>query len=110
MRLVRIPSGEFTMGSPGNNGSEKQHRVRITKPFYMGACEVTQAQYEKVMGTNPSNYAGDSNRPVETVSWSDAAEFCRRLSELPEEKAVGAVYRLPAEAEWEYACRAGRRH
>lgn len=72
----------------------------------MSAYEVTQAQYEKVMGTNPSNFRRPVN-PVEQVSWDDATEFCRRLSELPEEKAAGFSYRLPTEAEWEYSCRAG---
>ena len=72
----------------------------------MGVHEVTQAQYEKVMGVNPSEFKGTAN-PVETVNWDDAVEFCRKLSELPAEKAAGNVYRLPTEAEWEYACRAG---
>ncbi|MDA7492917.1 formylglycine-generating enzyme family protein, partial [bacterium] len=82
------------------------HEVTLTKPFKMGVHEVTQAQYEQVMGVNPSKYKGADN-PVDTVSWEDAVEFCRRLSELPTEKAAGNVYRLPTEAEWEYACRAG---
>jgi formylglycine-generating enzyme required for sulfatase activity len=75
--------------------------------------EVTQAQYEKVMGAKPSYFHGDeikgssSNHPVEQVSWEDAVEFCNKLSDLPEEKAAGRVYRLPTEAQWEYACRAG---
>jgi formylglycine-generating enzyme required for sulfatase activity len=68
--------------------------------------EVTQQQYEKVMGTNPSTTKGPQN-PVEKVSWNDAVEFCRKLSALPAEKSAGYVYRLPTEAEWEYACRAG---
>ena len=68
--------------------------------------EVTQAQYEKVLGTNPSEFKSPNN-PVETVSWNEAVEFCRLLSALPEEKAAGYVYRLPTEAEWEYTCRAG---
>jgi formylglycine-generating enzyme required for sulfatase activity len=72
----------------------------------MGVHEVTQAQYEQVMGVNPSQFKG-ANNPVETVRWEDAVGFCRNLSELPAEKAAGRVYRLPTEAEWEYACRAG---
>jgi formylglycine-generating enzyme required for sulfatase activity len=80
--------------------------VTLTKPFELGVYEVTQEQYEKVKGTNPSSSKGPQN-PVEKVSWEDAVEFCRKLSELPEEKAAGRVYRLPTEAEWEYACRAG---
>jgi formylglycine-generating enzyme required for sulfatase activity len=84
-----------------------KHRVRITKPFYLGLCEVTQAEYERVMGNNPSRFKGDPNRPVEQVSWDEASAFCRKLGELPREKSASAVYRLPTEAEWEYACRAG---
>ena len=84
-----------------------KHRVKITKPFYLGLCEVTQEQYLRLMGKNPSKFQGVPNRPVEQVDWSNAMEFCRKLSELPPEKAAGAVYRLPTEAEWEYACRAG---
>jgi formylglycine-generating enzyme required for sulfatase activity len=72
----------------------------------MGATEVTQAQWQKVMGNNPSEFKGDQ-LPVETVSWDQAVEFCKRLSEMPEEKKAGRKYRLPTEAEWEYACRAG---
>lgn len=82
------------------------HEVTLTQPFQMGIHEVTQAQYERVMGNNPSDFKSAEN-PVKTVSWDDAVEFCRRLSELPAEKAAGNVYRLPTEAEWEYACRAG---
>jgi formylglycine-generating enzyme required for sulfatase activity len=96
MKLVRIRPGKFMMGE-GND----QHEVTISKPFYVGVTEVTQAQYEAVMGTNPSKFKGATN-PVETVSWNDATEFCKKLSE----KTRQAV-RLPTEAEWEYACRAG---
>jgi formylglycine-generating enzyme required for sulfatase activity len=106
MKMVLIRPGKFMMGSPdseqGRGGNEgPQHEVVISKPFYMGVTEVTQAQYEAVMGTNPSNFKGATN-PVETVSWDDATEFCKKLSE----KTRQAV-RLPTEAEWEYACRAG---
>jgi len=123
MRLAWIPVGEFGMGSPRSDPAaepheQPQHRVRIAKPFFLGACEVTQAEYGEVMGTNPSWFGsgggagavagGDSGRrPVERVSWEDARAFCRSLSERPEEKAACRVYRLPTEAEWEYACRAG---
>jgi formylglycine-generating enzyme required for sulfatase activity/serine/threonine protein kinase/Flp pilus assembly protein TadD len=113
MKLVLLPAGEFQMGSPASDrdasSNEKpQHRVRITKPFYMGVYEVTQGEYERVMGTNPSNFKeSGSSAPVETVSWYDAQEFCKKLSSRPEEQAAGRVYRLPTEAEWEYACRAG---
>jgi formylglycine-generating enzyme required for sulfatase activity len=101
MEFKLIPAGAFMMGEPG-----AEHEVTLTQPFKMGVHEVTQAQYEQVMGVNPSHSKGAGN-PVEYVSWDDAVEFCRRLSELPAEKAAGKVYRLPTEAEWEYACRAG---
>jgi formylglycine-generating enzyme required for sulfatase activity/serine/threonine protein kinase len=105
-QLKVLPPGQFRMGDPKGDGDETPHEVRLTRAFYMGVHEVTQEQYERVMGTNPSNFKGASN-PVEQVSWEDAVEFCQRLSALPEEKAAGRVYRLPTEAEWEYACRAG---
>jgi formylglycine-generating enzyme required for sulfatase activity len=101
MQLSVIPAGTFTMGE-----GDGAHEVTLTKPFMLGTYEVTQAQYKKVMGVNPSKFKGAKN-PVEMVSWSDAVEFCRKLSELPAEKAAGRVYRLPTEAEWEFACRAG---
>ena len=102
-----IPTGTFTMGDGNGLGpSMEAHEVTLTKPFEMGVHEVTQAQYEQVMKNNPSKFKG-ADHPVETVSWTEAVEFCRKLSELPAEKAAGNVYRLPTEAEWEYACRAG---
>ena len=101
MEFKLMPAGTFTMG----DFSDK-HEVTLTQPFQMGVHEVTQAQYEQVMGNNPSEFKGTEN-PVEMVSWDDAVEFCLRLSDLPAEKAAGNVYRLPTEAEWEYACRAG---
>jgi len=108
IKMVLIPAGEFLMGSPDSDEDadtweKPQHRVKITRPFYLGVYPVTQEEYERVMGKNPSDFKGDRQRPVETVSWNDAAEFCRRLSEKE-----GKTYRLPTEAEWEYACRAGR--
>jgi len=110
MKFMVIPPGEFMMGSPETESrrvdDETQHRVTITKPFYLGETEVTQEQYQKVMGTNPSRFKGPQ-KPVETVSWDDAVEFCRKLSAMPAEKTAGHVYRLPTEAEWEYACRSG---
>ncbi len=111
IKLAFIPSGEFQMGSPDSDPDasdleKPQHTVRITKPFYLGVTEVTQEQYERVMGTNPSNFKG-AQLPVERVSWEDAVEFCRKLSGLPAERSAGRMYRLPTEAEWEYACRAG---
>jgi formylglycine-generating enzyme required for sulfatase activity/serine/threonine protein kinase len=112
MVMLKIPAGEFIMDSlqflpPDQYADEgPQHHVVLTRPYYMGVYEVSQAEYERVMGSNPSSFEGARN-PVENVSWEEAAEFCRRLSELPEEKAAGRVYRLPTDAEWEYACRAG---
>ena len=103
MKLVWIPPGEFEMGSDHGQPSEKPvHTVKITKGYYMGIYEVTQEQYQKVMSTNPSEFKGDDNLPVETVRWDDAVEFCKNLSQKE-----GRTYRLPTEAEWEYACRAG---
>jgi formylglycine-generating enzyme required for sulfatase activity len=108
MRLVLVPAGEFLMGSPdsddmANGNIEKpQHRVRLTQPFYLGVYPVTQEEYERVVGTNPSHFQGDLRRPVEQVSWDDAVAFCQELSALE-----GVEYRLPTEAEWEYTCRAG---
>ena len=106
MRFKLIPAGEFQMGSATNTNESPQHRAVIRRPFYIGLYEVTQAEYERVIGSNPSSLKGPRN-PVETVSWVEAVEFCRRLSALPEEQAAGRVYQLPTEAEWEYACRAG---
>jgi uncharacterized protein (TIGR02996 family) len=124
MELVLIRPGVFWMGSPvsehGRYADESpRHRVRITRPFYLGRYQVTQEEYERVTGSNPSNFrrggggaehiAGlDTRRfPVESVSWDDAVAFCAALSALPAERAAGRCYRLPSEAEWEYACRAG---
>jgi formylglycine-generating enzyme required for sulfatase activity/serine/threonine protein kinase len=107
IELKLLPAGEFTMGQADPDGAETPHQVRLTKPFYMGVVPVTNAQWKMVMGSEPSEWK-DADRPVETVSWKDAVEFCRRLSADPDEKNAGRVYRLPTEAEWEYACRAGR--
>jgi formylglycine-generating enzyme required for sulfatase activity len=112
MKLVLIPAGEFLMGSPDSDedaySNEKpQHRVRITRPFYLGATEVTQGQYRVVTRQSPSRFRGSDDLPVEQVSWNDAITFCDKLNELEKEQLEGARYRLPTEAEWEYACRAG---
>ncbi len=124
MRLTLIPPGTFRMGAaraePGRAGGESpRHAVTISRPFYLGTFPVTQAEYEAVTGRNPAHFrAGgqgadkvrgmDTSRfPVERVSWADAVSFCERLSKRPGEKKAGRVYRLPTEAEWEYACRAG---
>ena len=104
MKLKLIPAGTFLMGSPDSekdrDKNEVQHKVTLTKPFYLGVYEVTQEQYEKVMGSNPSSNVGPK-MPVES-SWYDAKAFCKKLSEIEKQE-----YRLPTEAEWEYACRAG---
>jgi formylglycine-generating enzyme required for sulfatase activity len=117
MKFVHIPAGDFMMGSPSNeisrgNNEGPQHKVKISKGFWMGVTEVTQKQYRAVMGTDPNGSIfsvffmferrGGDNLSVEEVSWYDAVEFCKKLSQKE-----GKTYRLPAEAEWEYACRAG---
>ena len=107
MKLIYIPMGTFTMGSPSNenqryNDEGPRHKITVSKGFYMGIYEVTQAQYQAVTGSNPSYFKGDS-LPVERVSWDGAVEFCKKLTQRD-----GKTYRLPTEAEWEYACRAGR--
>ncbi|MDR2701288.1 MAG: formylglycine-generating enzyme family protein [Spirochaetaceae bacterium] len=126
--FVRINGGTFTMGSPANeperDDDEVQHQVTVSA-FYMGKYEVTQKEYEEVMGTNPSKFKGP-NLPVEQVSWFDAVEYCNKRSQkeglTPAYTISGSAtgynltvtwnrnangYRLPTEAEWEYACRAG---
>jgi formylglycine-generating enzyme required for sulfatase activity/tRNA A-37 threonylcarbamoyl transferase component Bud32 len=107
MKLVLIKPGKFLMGTPGDQGPELLHEVEITRPFYMGKFEVTQGQYEKVMGMNPSSNRASLDHPVESVSWFDAVEFCHRLSLSAAERPHGRMYLLPTEAEWEYCCRAG---
>jgi formylglycine-generating enzyme required for sulfatase activity len=139
MKLVRIPAGKFTMGSPadekGRRDDEKQHEVEIPQAFYLGIHEVTQGEFEKVMGFNPSYFSANARGregvayehwskpgggkdkvkdlgstrdfPVENVSWGEAVEFCKNLSALPAEEKARRKYRLPSEAEWEYACRGG---
>ncbi|MGB0600163.1 MAG: SUMF1/EgtB/PvdO family nonheme iron enzyme [Rubripirellula sp.] len=101
MKLRVIPPGTFMMGE-GNDA----HEVTLTKPYLLGMHEVTQADYQTVMGANPSKFKG-LRSPVEMVTWEDANEFCQRLSLFPREKRAGRVYRLPTEAEWEFAFRAG---
>jgi formylglycine-generating enzyme required for sulfatase activity len=138
MKLVLVPPGEFLMGSSQELVAEElkahdadrwyeqhlpgegpQHPVRITRPFWLGATDVTQEEYQRVTGANPSEFSATGRHkdqvrgqdtkqfPVEHVSWNDAVDFCRKLSELPEEKASGRTYCLPSKAQWEYACRAG---
>jgi formylglycine-generating enzyme required for sulfatase activity len=124
MKLKRIPTpGKFLMGSPktelGRLADEAQHTVEISQPFYMGIYEVTQEEYRKVIGSNPSYFSPEgggrdkvkdqstSTFPVENVSWNDAVTFCDKLSALDRAAGIDRTYRLPTEAEWEYACRAG---
>jgi len=109
MKYVLIPAGSFTMGSPleepGRDDDEKLHEVTISKPFYLQTTEVTQGQWKRVMKDNPSRFkeSGD-DCPVENVSWDDAQKFIKRLNEMEGNNKF--KYRLPTEAEWEYACRA----
>jgi formylglycine-generating enzyme required for sulfatase activity len=118
MKMIHVPAGKFMMGSRDSAAAvgaksrdagrryadeHPQHLVSITQGYYIGATEVTQAQWEAVMGSDPSTFEGD-DLPVEGVSWNDAVEFCEKLS-----RKEGKTYRLPTEAEWEYACRAGTR-
>ena len=105
LEMAAIPGGTFMMGSPENEErrydyESPQHQVTVPS-FFMGKYPVTQAQYQAIMGTNPSRFKS-SNRPVERVIWNDAIAFCEKLSQR-----TGKNYRLPSEAEWEYACRAG---
>jgi formylglycine-generating enzyme required for sulfatase activity len=137
MQFVPVPAGSFRMGSPQEekqrSKDEEQHEVEITRPFHLGACAVAQGQFRRVMGYNPSFFSADGrgkegaqyaqgpaagrdkveglggtdDLPVENVSWDEAVELCGRLSALGPELAAGRLYRLPTEAEWEYACRGG---
>lgn len=111
--LVFIPPGTFWMGSPTNEVDRfdegPQRAVTISLGFWMGKYEVTQGEYLAVMGSNPSDFKGDSNRPVEQVTWFNATNYCGKLTQR--ERAAGRIpagsqFRLPTEAEWEYACRA----
>jgi formylglycine-generating enzyme required for sulfatase activity len=107
LELLRVSAGDFMMGTNSmlNDWFEHArpvHSVTIERDFYLGKYEVTQSQWETVMGNNPSNSATSGDQPVEQVSWAEAVEFCERVSDL-----TGQEVRLPSEAEWEYACRAG---
>lgn len=111
MRFVQVPAGAYRMGSPtdeeGRDDDEEQQDVEFAEPFWIGMHEVTQEQFTSVMGYNPSVFQ-EADHPVENVTWEEAVTFCRKLSELPQERNAGRSYRLPTEAEWEYACRAGK--
>ncbi|BAG05403.1 bifunctional serine/threonine-protein kinase/formylglycine-generating enzyme family protein [Microcystis aeruginosa] len=106
LAMVELPGGKFMMGSPDSDpdardNEKPQHQVQVNS-FAIGKYPVTQAQYEAVMGNNPSLFQNNPQNPVEKVSWNDAQAFCQKLSQI-----TGKTYRLPTEAEWEYACRAG---
>jgi formylglycine-generating enzyme required for sulfatase activity len=105
LRFVLLPPGSFTMGSPGSEkgrgDDEIPRKITFAKGLYVGVHTVTQEQWQAVMGDNPSHFKGAKNLPVEQVSWHDCAAFCKKLSGKDKKP-----YRLPTEAEWEYACRA----
>jgi formylglycine-generating enzyme required for sulfatase activity len=113
--MIWIAPGEYVMGSPTQEKDRDldegpQTRIVLPDGFWIGQHEVTQAEYQALMGTNPSQYLGDDRRPVEKVNWQEAVDYCRKLTER--ERAAGHLqanyeYRLPSEQEWEYACRAG---
>jgi formylglycine-generating enzyme required for sulfatase activity len=121
MKLKLIPAGEFLMGSAESDDEKPRHKVTISRPLYLGVYPVTQGEYIQAMKTNPSGFSGHETHPVENVSWFDAVAFCNTLSrkgglppfyvihdqsvEVPDWNGPG--YRLPTEAEWEYACQAG---
>lgn len=116
MTFALIPPGTFQMGSPDDEPGHRPHEapvheITITKPFYLSVHPVTQSQFTKVCGFNPSHFneqkGGKPDFPVEFVTWNEAGKFCEKLEQLTEEEHLGRVYRLPTEAEWEYACRAG---
>jgi formylglycine-generating enzyme required for sulfatase activity len=107
MEFVLVPAGRFVMGSPpgeiGREAQERPHEVVITRPFHLGRFEVTRRQWRRVMGEDASHFTDTLDAPVERVTWIEAHEFLRRL----EARSPGSRFRLPTEAEWEYACRAG---
>jgi formylglycine-generating enzyme required for sulfatase activity len=108
IKCALIPAGKFIMGSPADEPNRvanegPQHEVTISRPFCMGVYDVTQEQFQSVMGENPSHFQGPA-RPVDGVSWEQATEFCKRLSQK-----TGQTVELPTEAQWEFACRAGSR-
>ena len=112
--MIWCPPGSFMMGSPedelGRNNIEIQHQVTLTSGYWLGKYEVTQAQYEAVVGKNPSYFQLGDDLPVEMVSWDDAMDFCAKLTAIEKEAGrlpEGYGYTLPTEAQWEYACRAG---
>lgn len=103
MEFVYIPAGSFQMGGDKYDNEKPVHQVTISEGFYLGKYEVTQGEWERIMGSNPSRFKENTRLPVEGVSWEDVQIFIRKLNEREGKE----VYRLPSEAEWEYACRAG---
>ena len=101
LEMIKIPAGSYLMGSDESDSEKPQHQVNLQE-FYLGKYPVTQEQYQAIMGINPSHFKDNPKNPVEMVTWDNAQEFCQKLSEK-----TGKKYRLPSEAEWEYACRAG---
>jgi formylglycine-generating enzyme required for sulfatase activity len=101
LEMVSLPAGKFLMVFSVFDYEKPQHQVQVNS-FAIGKYPITQEQYQEVMGNNPSHFKNNPQNPVENVSWDDAEDFCQKLSQL-----TGKTYRLPTEAEWEYACRAG---
>jgi formylglycine-generating enzyme required for sulfatase activity len=101
LEMVSLPAGKFLMGSSESDSEKPPHQVKVNS-FAIGKYPITQAQYQAVMGNNPSYFKNNPQNPVENVSWHNAQAFCQKLSQI-----TGKTYRLPTEAEWEYACRAG---
>ncbi len=112
--MIRLPAGSFTMGSPesedGHQLCEQQREVTFASDFYLGKTPITQAQFSAVTGTNPTGHEKIGDAPVDSVTWGQANEYCQKLTQ--HDRHAGVLpddweYRLPTEAEWEYACRAG---
>ena len=112
MEMIYCAPGEFVMGSPedekGRDKKETQHKVKLTKGFWLGRCPITQEQWQSVMGSNPSHFKGDAHLPVENISWHDCKKFVEKVKSFAKQQ-LGGEARFPTEAEWEYACRAGTR-
>lgn len=112
MKMIWCPAGEFVMGSPEDekwrSDNEDQVEVRISQGFWLASTPVTQGQWQALMGSNPSNFGGSKDLPVENVSWDAAQEFCTKLN-VGQGDHPGYRYALPSEAQWEYACRAGEK-